>query len=170
MKQLLIGVTILLISFASEFPNEYPYRIGHIPEDDAIIVDSLFKVCNEDRIIDYYNVSQGGDQAAGYIGGVKAILKHIETDYPNLDLKNESGMLTIRFIINCNGQIGRFQIIENDLDFTPKKFDPLVVDQLFEITQNLDQWRPNHILGDHFDSTMYLTYRLKNGEIIDLLP
>jgi hypothetical protein len=161
---------IALLALAMPTSEKYPYRIGYIPEEGAIIFNPDFKTCNEGRIIDYYNVNKGGDQAAGFIGGPKAIKKIIQSEYLDLDLKNESGMLTIRFIINCKAEIDRFQIIENDLDFKPKVFDQAVKNQLLEITRQLKNWRSNTINGYQFDSAMYLTYKLKNGKIIDILP
>tara|TARA_R110002072_G_scaffold152494_12_gene302211 strand:+ start:4334 stop:4669 length:336 start_codon:yes stop_codon:yes gene_type:complete len=104
------------------------------------------------------------------LGGPKAIKKLIEKDYPNLDLKGESGMLTIRFLINCNAEIVRFEILENDLNYQKKKFDPEVKQQLFDITKNLKNWRANYLAGEYRDCAMYLTYKLKNGEIIAILP
>lgn len=151
---------------------DYPYRIGFIPKHKAILINPDFKVCNKNYIIDYYNRSgrHTDDLPAAYIGGPKAIKKLIEKDYPNLDLKGESGMLTIRFLINCNAEIVRFEILENDLNYQKKKFDPEVKQQLFDITKNLKNWRANYLAGEYRDCAMYLTYKLKNGEIIAILP
>ena len=169
MKQLLLGIFILSISYTVD-TIRYPHRVGYIPKEKAINVNPDFQLCDESIVVDYYNVNGPDDHAAGYIGGPKAIKRLIHSDYPELNLKDESGMLTIRFIINCNGEIGRFEIIENDLDFQPKKFDEEVKSQLFEITQKLENWRPNHLKGQNRDCAMYLTYKIKNGVLTDILP
>lgn len=170
MKHLFISLVFLGVGI-SLYPN-YSNRIGYIPKHKGIRVNPDFKVCNEKYVIDYYNRSgfDNNDIPAGYIGGPKAIKKLIEKQYPNLNLKNESGLLTIRFLINCQAEIGRFEILENDLNYQNKNFDTEVKDQLFIITKNLKNWRANYLAGDFRDCAMYLTYKLKNGEIIAILP
>lgn len=170
MKYLFISLVFLGVGI-SLYPN-YSHRIGYIPKYKGIQVNPNFKTCNENYVIDYYNRSgfDNNDIPAGYIGGPKAIKKLIKRDYPKLNLKNESGLLTFRFLINCKAEIGRFEILENDLNYQAKKFDPEVKEQLFDITKNLKNWRANFLVGEFRDCAMYLTYKLKNGEIIAILP
>ncbi len=170
MKYLFISLVFLGVGI-SLYPD-YPYRIGFIPKHSAININPDFKVCNNKYVVDYYNRSgfDNNDIPAGYIGGPKAIKKLLAKQYPNLNLKNESGMLTIRFIINCKGEIGRFEILENDLNYQPKTFDPEVKEQLFNFTKDLKNWQANYLAGESRDCAMYLTYKLKNGKIIAILP
>lgn len=170
MKYLFFSLVFLGVGI-SLYPD-YPHRIGFIPKNKAININPDFKVCNNQFVVDYYNRSGNNtnDVPAGYIGGPKAIKKRIAKQYPDLDLKNESGMLTIRFIINCKAEIGRFEILENDLNYQPKQFDPEVKEQLFNFTKDLKNWRANYLMDEYRDCAMYLTYKLKNGEIIAILP
>ena len=170
MKLFLAGISLLGISLLPNNVSNYPYRIGYIPRGEGVNSNPKFSVCNEAYVVDYYNRNGPEDEPATYIGGSKAIGKLIQREYPDLNLKDESGMLTIRFIINCKGQTGRFVTIENDLDFKPRKFDPEVKDRLLTITQKLDQWRPNFLRGQNRDCAMYITYKLNHGKIIAILP
>lgn len=169
MKQFFAGLLILSISYSIDTVN-YPYRVGYIAKDEAINLNPEFQLCDESIVVDYYNVNGPDDYPAGYIGGPKAIKRLLLKEHPNIDLKGESGMLTIRFIINCNGDIGRFEILENDLDFQPKKFDEEVKSLLFDFTAGLDNWRPNYLQGESRDCAMYLTYKMKDGVLTDILP
>jgi hypothetical protein len=45
-----------------------------------------------------------------------------------------SGNLNIRFVINCEGETGRYIIHKNDLNLIPKKFDHKLKEQLFKLT------------------------------------
>lgn len=170
MKYLL--ASFILLGVGIPLYPDYPYRIGFIPKHSAINLNPNFKICNEGFVVDYYNRSNSdlNGEPAGYIGGPKAIKKLIEKEYPNLNLKGESGMLTIRFLINCKAEIGRFEIFEDDLNYQEKKFDLEVKEQLFTITKNLKNWKANLLAGEFRDCAMYLTYKLKNGEIIAILP
>ncbi|MEO1485430.1 MAG: hypothetical protein AAFU57_06775, partial [Bacteroidota bacterium] len=82
----------------------------------------------------------------------------------------DSGYLNIRFVINCEGVAGRYIIHENNLDLEPTPLNPDMVEQIFELTAQLKQWNPNVIRGNIWDSYMYLSYRIENGEITEILP
>ena len=121
-------------------------------------------------VLQYYNHNSPGDRPASYKGGPKAIKKYIKENYPALDLNNDSGMLTIRFIINCQGKTGDFEMFENDLDFKPTSFNPVTRGKLLDITRELKDWQANYMGGSYRDSFMYITYRLENGKITEILP
>lgn len=150
--------------------EKYPYDIGFIPEETAIIIDSGFAPCDTGKFYSYYNRNAPEDIPAGFVGGPKAIKRFIEKEYPDLDLQGQSGLLTIRFMINCEGRTDRFEIFENDLDYQPMPFKPEVKQRLFEIHLQLAEWRPIYIHGEYRDCFMYITYRLKDGKITEILP
>lgn len=170
MRQLLFCLGILLTLTSKDSLVLYPYRVGFIPEEEALDAHANFIICDESIVLDYYNVGGINDQPAMYVGGTKAIAKLIRKEYPELDLKNESGMLTIRFMINCKGETGRFQFVENDLNYQPKSFEKGVKQQMLDITKSLSAWKPNFVQGKNRDTVMYLTYKIKYGEIIAILP
>ena len=57
-----------------------------------------------------------------YTGGFWEIKQHYQSAYP-LDafasLKDNSGIITIRFIVNCEGETGYFRVEQCDLDYKP---------------------------------------------------
>jgi len=142
--------------------NVYMERIAYINPDKALLSED-FDTCH-DYIYDYYN-----PERPSYITGKKGLRKYILDNYRN-NSYTDSGYLTVRFVINCKGKTGRYVIHENDLDLIPKKFNEELKDQLFELTTDLDQWNPNVIRGNKVDSYMYISYRIENGEIIEILP
>lgn len=143
--------------------NKYLHDIGYIDSTKALLNEG-FKICNKERIYQYYN-----PRAASYSKGKNGLKKFILENYENKGYQ-DSGYLTIRFVINCEGQAGRYVIHENDLDLIPKKFDPKLVEHLFDLTVQLKKWNPNIIHGKPSDSYMFLTYRIRNGEILEILP
>ena len=82
----------------------------------------------------------------------------------------DSGYLNFRFIVNCKGEVGVYVIHKNDLDLIPKKFDEDLVGQLFKITSSLKKWQPNFMRGSERDFYMYLSYRIEDGEITEIIP
>ncbi|MGB0177485.1 MAG: hypothetical protein ACPF9D_09985 [Owenweeksia sp.] len=173
MQKLYVPLILMSLVVACQ-PGQpsYPVKdIGFIYPENIIDPDAEFRICGtEEDILQYYNHNAPGDKPAGYIGGPKAIKKYLKDHYPGLDLHHDSGMLTIRFIINCEGKTGHFEMFENDLDFKPTSFHPKTCEQLLEITRELRNWRANQMEGSYRDSFMYITYRIENGKITEILP
>jgi len=76
------------------------HTVGELSSDREI--DGDFKVCNEDKIPNYYGMD------TDYEGGKKAIKNKLLNNLQNLKFENP-GLITFRFIVNCEGDIGRFR-------------------------------------------------------------
>jgi len=167
----LIGVIIGALYFYAYYffnqkyipkENSYKERVAYINPENSIASDG-FETCNE-YIYDYYN-----PERAQYMNGKKELRKFILNNYRNLGF-SDSGYLNIRFVINCEGKVGRYVTHENDLDLNPIKFNSKLKTQLLQLTRELKQWKPNIIRGDTVDSYMYISYRIENGEITEIIP
>jgi len=143
--------------------KKYPHTVEYINPDKAFL-NTGFKVCNEKFIVQYYN-----PERARYSKGKNGLRQFILSNYKNKNY-SDSGYLNFRFIINCNGEAGRYIIHENDLNLNPKKFNKDLVGQLFNLTTKLKKWNPNFTQNEFRDSYMYISYRIENGEIIEILP
>lgn len=147
--------------------DNYQHRIAYIDPKNTLEYNPDFTICNpEYDIYDYYN----SDPDAGYTGGKFALKNKL---FPQIDttlLFDESGYLTFRFIINCNGEIGRFTTEMADLDFNKKSFNPKTVKHLGDLIAPLDTWNPCIVRGEKRDAYAYITFKLKDGKIIELLP
>lgn len=167
------SILIILFSFFAYFyySSKYKYlpsknlfteRVAYInPETSLLSKD--FETC-EDYIFDYYN-----PERATYSEGKNGLRTFILSNYKNKNY-TDSGYLNIRFVINCNGETGRYIIHENNLDLEPKSFNKDLVKQLFNLTVQLKTWNPNVIRGEKRDSYMYISYRIENGEITQIIP
>lgn len=148
-----------LLPKSGEFSNS-----SHYIDPEKALLNKDFLVCNEQRILQYYN-----SERATYSKGKNNLRKFILENYQN-KYHSESGYLNIRFIINCKGEAGRYIIHENDLDLNPKEFSESLVDQLFFLTTELKKWNPNYYNEAYYDSYMYISYRIENGEITEIIP
>ena len=143
--------------------EKFEHSADYINPEIALLNDG-FEVCNENFILQYYN-----PERATYSKGKNELRKFVLSNYTNNNY-TDSGYLNIRFVINCKGEAGRYIIHENNLDLEPQKFNTELVNQLFKITSNLKNWNPNFVRNEYRDSYMYLSYRIENGEITEIIP
>lgn len=142
-------------------------RVAYINPDDTLDPESDFRPCEgEQRIVDYYN----GEPDARIVGGKRALWDILDQYLDQEKLFQESGYLTFRFIINCEGETGWFVIEEADLDYQRITFRNETREHLLKILQTYPQWQATEIRGDIRDAYAYITFKLDHGQIIELLP
>ena len=143
-------------------------RIGFIDPERVLDKEGSFSPCqDQQKIYDYYN---GSDKKAQYKGGKRAIWELMNTHLDAAKIANESGYLTLRFVVNCQGEAGWFTMEEADLDFQSKQFPAETIQHFFEILYQHPNWKPVIIRGEKGDAYTYLTFKLKQGELIEILP
>lgn len=177
MKQLLPFLIIILFTNCqssqntSSHPNAKPDRleykrwvgdISHDPVKDS----ETFALCNgELYTYQYFNDSNGME----YEGEKIAIINTFDFEY-NLSIKNETGRVRIRFIVNCKGEAGRYRVLGMDENYKEKIFDSQITDELLRITKSLKGWKTKQISGKEIDYYQYLVFKLKDGQIEEILP
>ncbi|WKN42288.1 hypothetical protein [Tunicatimonas pelagia] len=143
--------------------DKLPKHIGLIEYDPKS--DTLnFEVCHEDLLYPYFHhldVSYAGEKPA-MVDKYKTLFKP--------SAKPENGYITIRFIVNCTGEAGRFRVIEMDENYTLKSFSNELVTQLYEITRSLEGWDVLESDNQSYDYVRYITFKIHNGEIKDIMP
>lgn len=143
------------------------HRIAYINPEKTLDNNPAFKICDDD-IVDYYNNDIGVQPIL--VGG-KATMNKILAERLDVNkLFTESGYLTFRFVINCDGVAGRFTTEQTDLDFQPKTFNRETITHFYEIIKDIKGWRKTIIRKESRDAYAYITFKLKDGEIIELLP
>lgn len=147
---------------ACETSNKYKHEVGYIDPEKALGSPD-FQICSN-FIYQYYNSAS----EAGYKFGKKALRDSVNKKYKRIFA--DSGYLTIRFIINCKGIAGRYEFVEADLELRPKKFNTQLKDQFFKIITELKEWKPLILDSISKDSYMYITFKLKNGYVDEILP
>ena len=142
-------------------------RVAYIDPDEALDQGTDFKICgHEEFIADYYNSTPDGDYLFGKAALVDSILTHLDTD----KLMNQTGMLTFRFVVNCEGKAGRFIARGYDYNYQPYEFPEVTINHLYEQLQKLKEWQQVVINEEPRDAYFYFTFKLYNGEITDILP
>lgn len=142
-------------------------RVGSIDTLKTLDRNTIIELCKTNNYIyDYYNGRQPLHYENGKGGQWKVVEENID---PNLT-HSESGYLTFRFIVNCQGEASRYIVEEADLDFQKKKFSQKTIDHFYEITQKMTAWIPTVIRGEPVDAYFYITYKLDQGKVIEILP
>ncbi|MEM1121869.1 MAG: hypothetical protein AAGJ18_15565 [Bacteroidota bacterium] len=148
--------------------NHGKHRVAYIDPNNTLDDATNFKVCDDQRIADYYNNTKGVQPIRK--NGKSALQKILAKKLDKSKLQSASGYLTFRFVVNCEGQAGRFTTEQTSLDFEKTTFDPALIDHLYENVRSLDDWRLTIIRDKPRDAYTYLTFKLKDGKIIELLP
>ncbi|WP_157681154.1 hypothetical protein [Maribacter dokdonensis] len=170
-KKILIVILCSILFSCSETKTEtktekkYFNDLGEIPFDEKLD-DINFKVCHEDITFPF----NYGGVGLIYEGEKKKLVKTFSENYQSSELKNQNGFITIRFIINCEGKTGRFRVVEMDFNLKPKKFDETISTQILNITKNLSGWKRYEYKGKAYDYQQYLTFKLEDGKLKDILP
>lgn len=166
-NRILFFILYLMILSCSEtkVQKEYFNDLGEIPFDEQLDERS-FKVCHEDLTIPF---NYGGFGLV-YEGEKKKLVETILDKFNYPETKGQTGFVTVRFIINCEGQTGRFRVIEMDLNLKAKKFDDNISNQILDITKGLDGWKSLEKWDKAWDVQQYLTFKFEDGVITDILP
>ena len=97
-------ISILLAALYScgqtQEKTDYPLQVGDIYYDSRID-DPNFKTCDEDSVFQYYNFGKG----LLYKGEKIKINEHFREGFKITEQNDESGFLTIRFIVNCQARL-----------------------------------------------------------------
>lgn len=149
----------------SQASSPYPKNVGDIAPDTALD-DPNFGVCREQYITQYYSSTTSGFR--GEKPALEAFFRGKFTK--NAKHRGENGYITIRFVVNCRGQTGRFRVQEMGADYRPKKFPSALTAHLLAITKQLDGWLPAQRNGFSLDYYQYLTFVITDGGIAQILP
>ncbi len=144
--------------------SAYPNHVGDIAFDENID-DPNFKICLNGRIPQYYEFGK----SLQCKGEKPAIDKHFEILKLN-ETTVESGYITIRFIVNCEGKTGRYRIEEMNNDYQPISFDKKLVEKILTLTKELSGWIVGGNPEQPVDYYQYLTFKIEEGKLIEIMP
>lgn len=145
--------------------KEYPNTIGDIAFDKEWD-DPSFQICRDQPYsAQYYH--KGG---VSYTGELSAIKKAIFSNYKSPKLKGETGYVTVRFLVNCKGQAGLFRHYATDFELKEKKFNQQITAQFLDLTKKLNGWEIFNNRGTEIDYYQYLTFKIIDSDLIEILP
>ena len=170
MKICFQSILILLFIFGcNDKPQEKKQLrwLGDIPFDERRD-KTKFKVCNgEENIKQYFNHGNNIE-----IDGDKPYINlHFNDGFDSENITKESGLIRIRFIVNCEGQTDRFRLLESNLNYSTKEFNPKISTRIMSLTKSLKGWRQKKSDdGNPVDYYQYLIFKIVEGKIVKILP
>lgn len=172
MNRIIIIIIFTIFTFScktekvTQNSKEYLRWVGDI-EKDTLTDNPNFEICNgDDQILQYFNLGKG----PVYVGEKSKILEIFKARYNHLTNKKQSGLIRIRFVVNCKGKADRFRVIQSNYNYKETQFDQEIVTQIKEITKGIENWEillKNEVPVDYY---MYLIFKITNGQIIEILP
>ena len=135
------------------------HKVGELKLDSEI--DRNFKVCNEDKIPHYYGMN------TDYEGGKKAIKNKLLGKLQNLKFENP-GLITFRFIVNCEGEIGRFRTESTNLKLENIEISSEKLNKIESALVDLKNWHPAKNEFYSYDSYYVLNFKIRNNRIVDI--
>ena len=140
-------------------------HVGHISYKHLFEKEE-FPPCYSEKIFPYYY----GRDHAGYEYGLDSLKTYLTDQYNNFDNTSITGYITIRFLINCKGELGRFEVKSLGTDYKSKKLDKRVEQHLVSVIQSMEDWKPISFNEDEYDSFYHLTFKIINGDLEAILP
>jgi hypothetical protein len=95
--------------------------------------------------------------------------------YQPIYLPGESGLIRVQFVVNCEGERALFRTAGFGLDYCPRNFNERIINQLLAICRDHLAADPalrqsNRSNTSPLDVAVSLTFRLKDGQLTDILP
>lgn len=159
---------VYLLMFSCTDPEQKPLRYLDDIAFDKNLDKEDFLICHgENNVFQYFNL---GDNIA-FKGGKRTLINVFKENYDPDRVKQESGLIRIRFIVNCQRETDRFRLLTSGLDYQEKAIDKSITDQLLAITKSLNGWGPKYNEEQQpIDYYQYLIFKIVDGQIIKILP
>lgn len=169
--QFFMGRTLLYIFLICTFCscdyyliNPHKNQVGVI-EEGSFWEEDEFELCYKEKIFPGYY----GRTNSGFSKSRDTLNNYFNTHFDNNGFTNATGYITVRFIINCKGETGRYEIKEVGPDFKKTKFNKYLTEHILDLVKNLETWTAVRFQGYDYDSFYHITFKLENGELVEIL-
>lgn len=123
-----------------------------------------FKLCFDKKHPYYHSHSN-------YEGDFYEVKKHFYDNFKEIHGENNTGIVRIRFQMNCLGKTGNYEVETYSNNFEKIVIDDEITKQLIQLTKDLQRWLPVvNDSGERVDSHKFLAFKLEKGKLIDILP
>ena len=165
MPRFIYYTLILLIAHSlRSFAQTPPPHVGDIPFDSRLD-DSSFHLCDTAIVFQYYNTG------SYFLKNKDSLGRYFLSQFIFVpEAARESGYITVKFVINCKGLTGRFRVYGMDSGYQAARFNERLSGELLSLVKHWKFWEPASYGGKIFDSYQYITFRIRNGNIISISP
>ena len=152
---------LLLLTFCS-YSQIYTLSDGEYMDTTA-----NFNTACKDYNVYYYQV--GGKYPKSSI----TLLKDAQEFVQRINkIYHGSGYITFRFRVDCEGhRTKRTQVLQTDEQYKMYHFKKDFVNELYEFLITLNDWKTaKDNLGHSFSYIAFITFKIKNGKVINIIP
>lgn len=123
-----------------------------------------FRLCHKKKYPYYY-------PSLGYVGGFYEVKKHFNKGYEEIKGENNSGVVRIKFLVNCKGEIGNLEVETYSLSYEKTSLNMKIVEQFINLIEDLKDWIPAiDDKGERVDSFKFYAFKIVDGELKEILP
>lgn len=161
-----LPLILLLVTFSLKVNAQQTFtrQVGELHYDSGRD-DPEFKICDTLRVLEYYNAR------SYYLDHKNEINNYLLEGFNTRpEWEDQSGYITVRFIINCKGETGCFRLFQLDSAYQPITFKKALADALHQLVETISGWEPAKLRGTPYDSYQYITFHLRKGRIISIAP
>lgn len=169
---LLVAVAVFIVYTKNQVVEAYntenkPYKhyVGYIDQSKALLNDK-HELCNKGALMHTYSSAS----LKAYAGSKKRFRNALNNTFNAKTNYTDSGYLNFRFLVNCEGNAGWFEIVEMDLDLKETPLNKDMVNDLFEFTSNSEHWDVVSYNEKARNYYMYISYRIENGKVTEIIP
>jgi len=168
--RLILGLLILACSTIVYAQNTIPKPINSIEKVGAILYDAAldnpnYYLCDERNIMEYYQVNpkfkEGHNSVKLYFKAATKGLKFSE---------KINGLLTLRFVINCRGEIGRVRSFTIDANYQSICLNKAKIAVISDHIKQMPNWTPGNYKEKEYDAYKMISFKIINGVITEIIP
>lgn len=156
---------------SSQESSQPSFRRLQSPGTNEMSQPKGFQLCNS-YVFPSFNLYPYFTYKRGRLYNIRQI---VEREYKPINQPGQSGLIRFRFVVNCKGEAGQFEILEVNENYEKCAFNPQITNQLLMICRDkLTDWEAGQPTGEPnqepVDTFCLLTFRLKNGLITEIFP
>ena len=159
-----LGAIRILESMESQDNSlvSYPDHIGYLDASNPDM-DMEINRCNPELLpVGFYSSAF----EVAFSANPSTFKKVIKQEFNDRYDYDDSGFLIIRFIIDCNGYIGDYEVNSLDKDYKRTAFSKDLVNTLVELCLDKQHWKGR----ENIDTYMYLILKIQNGQVLEIIP
>jgi len=130
---------------------------------DSRTDDPKFQLCNPNWVLQGYQLKTRMDETSVMVAKEFKTRFHSKEEW-----KNESGLIRVRFIVNCSGVADRFRLLELGADLKEKQFNKDLAAHVLSIAKGI-QWRVRRAHQQTVDYYHHVSVWITNGQLTDLV-
>jgi hypothetical protein len=138
-----------------------------LPQGEFMDTTSVKDTICKDYDLFYYSV--GGK----YLKNSYTLLNEVQTFLQQQNkIFGGSGYITFRFKIDCAGnKTKKTQVLQTDEKYAAYHFDKEFVNELYLFTNALNKWKiAKNKEGKTFPYNAFISFKIKNGKVITVIP